>query len=42
MFKKIYGPNIITKTSAISIQNTIHKTEENLMQGERRKREKDT
>ena len=31
-------PNINTKTSSISMQNTIHKTD--FMQSERRKREK--
>ena len=36
----IYSPNINTKTSAILMQNIIHKTEENSMQSERRKREK--
>ena len=39
IFKNI-SPNMNIKTSAISMQNTIHKTEENLMQKERRKREK--
>ena len=39
MQHKTFIPNINTKTSAILMQNTTHKTEENLMQGERRKRE---
>ena len=39
-FLKIYIPNFNTKTSTISMQNTIHKTEENLMQRVRRKRKK--
>ena len=33
-------PKIFKKINGISMQNTIHKTEENLMQRERRKREK--
>ena len=42
IFLKIYSPNIISKTNAISMQNTIHnKTEKKSMQSERKKKGKD-